>query len=59
MKLCNHIWKNYKVVIVPQKSGAGVPRLVQICKKCGEAIHVPVYTLSQLAQKELFGGKVR
>ena len=54
--LCNHEWKNHSVITITQKSGASVPRLVQICKKCGIAIHVPVYTLNQLIQKEIYGG---
>jgi len=48
-----HQWVNYKVVTIIQKSGASVPRLVQVCKKCGVAIHLPVYTLKQLIQKEV------
>ena len=57
-QICNHFWRNYKVVMITQKSGASVPRLVQTCKKCGVAIHVPVYTLKQLIQKEIFGGDI-
>ena len=56
-RVCNHLWKSYKVVTIVQKSGASVPRLVQICKKCGVAIHIPVYTLKQLIQEEIYGGQ--
>jgi len=56
MKLCRHRWKNQYVVVITKKSGASVPRLIQLCKKCGETIHVPVYTLNQLIQKEIYGG---
>jgi len=58
-KICLHQWKTHSVITIKNKNGGEVPRLVQICKKCGQAIHLPVYTLSQLAQEEIYGGQVR
>jgi len=53
--ICFHQWKTHSIIKIKNKSGAEVPRLVQICKKCGTAIHLPVYTLDQLAEKEIRG----
>ena len=53
IKTCKHKWKDIGVISLIQKSGASVPRRVQICRKCKVMIHLPVYTLNQLTEKEL------
>lgn len=57
-QICNHRWKDDSIIILTNKSGASVPRRIQICQKCGEMIHLPVYTLNELMQKELYGGGI-
>lgn len=55
-KICIHKWRNNGVVVLTKKSGASVPRRIQVCQKCGVVIHLPVYTLKQLIQNEIGGG---
>jgi len=57
-RYCNHQWREVSVIALRQKSGADVPRRIQICRKCREMIHLPVYTLSQLVRKEIYGENI-
>lgn len=49
-KICQHDFRD--VVIAGTMVLNGFPRKVQTCKKCGISIHVPIYSMKSLAEKE-------
>lgn len=43
-----HKFEDRSSFILHGKDGKEHPRLLKVCKKCGIAIHVPVYTKKEL-----------
>jgi len=46
-KLCSHKFKYEGHFICQDK-----PRAIQVCRKCGVAIHIPIYTIKRLREIE-------
>ncbi|HEY0090441.1 MAG TPA: hypothetical protein VGB37_16445 [Candidatus Lokiarchaeia archaeon] len=46
-KLCNHNFKYEGYFIYKEH-----PRLLEVCKKCGVSIHIPIYTIRKLREIE-------
>jgi len=46
-KLCSHKFEYEGHFICQDK-----PRAIQVCRKCGVAIHIPIYTIKRLREIE-------